>query len=913
MSVSKLVNQKLLLLTYLVSFQLGLFGQIDLSLSSPLCLEDQVQIQVKSNISFSSYSWTGPHLIDGSVLQPFIDGPGTYTITAIQANNSATISESIVVMDQPIPDFNISSSDVITCTQRESLLTTNINSQNQYTYLWTSVSGKELGTDPSYDATFGGIHYLQITNPIGCTKTDSIEVLTDIPTHSLSFSMDSLTCDEVGQLFVTGDTEIASVSWTGPFGFRSDERNPMIDRAGSYQASVTFTDQCRLERYYKADYFDYAPDVEFTEEIINCDFPEIEIAQNTNTNYSYQWEHIGSSFTSSEAEPTISEKGFYQVSVTDESGCEAIYFTLAKLDTIHAEFDIITDQLNCALDSTILNFEYNTVTFREFAWKGPDIDANNLYIEKPQVAQPGIYEITGKTKNGCPFQESTTVTQDIEPINITNSINEFEIDCIQRSEGLKLSTDRAAQDFQWQYEGNTISVADSISVDKPGNYIAKVIGTNACFDELEFTITGDFETTSVEGETALFIDCNTPEVSINATILDALGGTDFTFEWFNEQMQNTGVTALAFPSDTTGLFILNSTNLQNGCERIDTFKIEEDFTLPEFDIQADSINCSKTVAEIKALTSNDNLQYVWTTVEGTVQDTSTISTKGDIVYLESKGANGCVKFDTINIIADTLRPVVSFDIQSPKCQNTKDGVIEIINDTDTNGTLEYALNDVGLFQRSSLFRNLRSGEYTAYVIDEKGCSFDTLIYLDEGSSIDVESLSDITVNEGESVLLSPTVTQTGSEIYYTWTGHSIIDCTDCPEVTVEPLVNQTITVFVEDEFGCQDKTVINVLVNDLPDVWLANIISKSANNPENQEVTLYVAPFVEKIIDFSIYDNWGNLIFSKVDIDPSQEELKWDGISNGRLVSSGVYVMQVNYVLKSGEQLSYNRSLTLLR
>jgi len=200
-----------------------------------------------------------------------------------------------------------------------------------------------------------------------------------------------------------------------------------------------------------------------------------------------------------------------------------------------------------------------------------------------------------------------------------------------------------------------------------------------------------------------------------------------------------------------------------------------------------------------------------------------------------------------------------------------------------------------------------------YVEDETGCSFERTVNLMPGNTIEVTTIDTITVNEGDTLTLESTVIQSGQEVYYNWSSQDPINCEDCPNANLAAFSDQSITLTVTDENGCSDESIIDIRVNELSDMWVGNIFAAGADNVINQNIALYSASFVEKINDFSIYDRWGNIIYTIKDVDPDITELTWDGTSNGRYVDSGVYILRVEYELFTGERKSYLRDISFFR
>jgi len=959
-------------------------------------MTEEVQIIVTTDVNVESYKWSGPAIKDDSQINAIVTGAGVYTLTIIPSDNSGSQTATIVVLDLPVEDFMINSSNVITCTEKISILSTSIIDTSLYTYSWTSVSGMELGSSPILEARFAGVHTLQITNAIGCTMSSSIEVVADIPAHDFTIRMDSLTCDEVGKLYITSADDIIAVNWTGPLGFNSAEQNPDISIVGFYKAKVTFSDSCQVEKNIRADYLHIAPDVEFTGEVINCDFPEIKAIFNTNPDYQYQWRSVYGTFDSQEAEPLISQKGIYEIKVMDQSGCEAIYYTNVKIDTTTAKFDIITEEINCANLSTLLDYDYNVNNFQSFEWSGPGISNSNKNIENPEVEIEGLYSLNGKTQNGCPFERITTVTKDIEPINITNAGSNVTIDCMNPEQSLIAETDRDAAEYQWFYNGSLVGQQRTINANKVGTYRAVAIGSNRCKDQGFYEVSGDINPPLITDNSVTIINCKDSIALIDINLTDAQGGNNYTFEWQDENMISTGQTELSYETTTSGIYIIRSEDTQNGCSRLDTIIVSEDKDIPEVQLHADSIDCETTEALIEITSDTVGYTYSWMTSEGILDNVSQVYSDGkEAIILRTTGLNACISMDTILIIQDTISPVIDIvsgdiigcdinnlniktentetynyswstieglisgspdgseitidkegmyhlyvldnnnkceskdsisiergesmlrnidmELVDPRCSNDDDGQLLIYSIEGAAGPLSYAMDQDQVFQSDAVFEGLSAGEYLVKIEDNTGCSFDTLVELKAGHIIELEAIAAMTVDEGESITIETYINQSGEEIQYNWTGIDVIECDTCASITFDAYESQRVTVIGEDENGCIDKVDIDIFVNDLPDIWLANIFSPSAVDAINQSLPIYIAPFVSSVESISAYDRYGNQVLALSDMIPDEIDIIWDGTYNGQLVTDGVYTMVVNYTLKSGESFSKTQSITVVK
>ena len=70
---------------------------------------------------------------------------------------------------------------------------------------------------------------------------------------------------------------------------------------------------------------------------------------------------------------------------------------------------------------------------------------------------------------------------------------------------------------------------------------------------------------------------------------------------------------------------------------------------------------------------------------------------------------------------------------------------------------------------------------------------------------------------------------------------------------------------------------------------------------------------IETINTFSIYDRWGEQVFLLENIDPSQDEIAWDGRYKDQTVKVGVYAYYLEYVSIRGEVKQLVGNITVVR
>ncbi|MCB0541654.1 MAG: gliding motility-associated C-terminal domain-containing protein, partial [Bacteroidetes bacterium] len=65
---------------------------------------------------------------------------------------------------------------------------------------------------------------------------------------------------------------------------------------------------------------------------------------------------------------------------------------------------------------------------------------------------------------------------------------------------------------------------------------------------------------------------------------------------------------------------------------------------------------------------------------------------------------------------------------------------------------------------------------------------------------------------------------------------------------------------------------------------------------------------IEKLIDFTIYDRWGEIVFKTEDISKG-----WDGTYKGRDVEIGMYAWMINAQTKDKEKITKSGNITIIR
>ena len=174
--------------------------------------------------------------------------------------------------------------------------------------------------------------------------------------------------------------------------------------------------------------------------------------------------------------------------------------------------------------------------------------------------------------------------------------------------------------------------------------------------------------------------------------------------------------------------------------------------------------------------------------------------------------------------------------------------------------------------------------------------------------------SNYIIQSGETVQLIPENLSMDQDLVYSWNPTEGLNCIDCLSPLASPTETTLYTLTATDESNCSITIATTVVVNLEPGnaVYLANSFS-----PNGDQLNDFLFPQGNddsvKILELSIYDRWGEIVFSNKNFvinDPGQG---WDGTLNGKKMNPGVFVTVLKYERLDGDQEVEVGDVLLLR
>jgi gliding motility-associated-like protein len=320
--------------------------------------------------------------------------------------------------------------------------------------------------------------------------------------------------------------------------------------------------------------------------------------------------------------------------------------------------------------------------------------------------------------------------------------------------------------------------------------------------------------------------------------------------------------------------------------------------LYDLDIGNDTLVCKLQPLEIGyQIPECKNCSYRWNTGETTpfitVNPTKTTRYKVDILVNK-----GCEIKDDIDVVIYPSPDSIAYIVTPPRCHNGKDGGVAI--DSITGGTPPFTLVlDTDTFRQTRFINNIKAGKYPVTLIDKKGCTLKSEVIVPNPSPFELAITPNTQVPFGDSIRLWVTPNHPLDTFF--WTNKSIRTL----DTIVKPFDTENYGITATDTFGCTQRANVQFTVRRDNLYFAPNIFSPNGDT-NNDYYQIYGGKTVVSITEFQIFNRWGEMMYSKPLIFPSQEQGNgWNGYFKGENALPGVYAFTalVTYIDKRSEYI----------
>lgn len=623
--------------------------------------------------AFIEYVWEGPGINSSNFNKqsPSVNIEGSYTVTVTNTQNHCTATDLVLVnLDKTPPVIEAGPDRTLTCTATTTQLDATQSAPGpNISFLWSGpgiAPGDQTSATPTVNLS--GLYMLTITDANnGCTSVDAASVAIDT-VGPIVFSGGNmvLTCANASMgvtLSSTGSSSGANFVylWSGSdiTPANEDSPNPTVFQPGTYTLLITnTTNGCT-----KTDDVEVLSEQENptadagAAQIITCSATDATLDGTGSTspsgNLLFAWDGPGiNQGNQNDETPTVLLSGNYSLTVTNQgTGCTDTAQVAVMLDNLPPTATATSEMITC-LDLVSTIAVTSSLPGSIYNWTGPDVQTTNQADPTLQVALGGVYNVIVTAPNGCTTTASTTVTEDanVPQGNVTDAV----LNCLNGGtnviSGEVISP--AGSTFTWTGPNIGTVNTPSITVSLAGTYIFTISAPNGCVRPFSAQVIADFVQPTVVLVAADEIDCNTTEVTINATASSS--GSNYSNFWTTANGHFvSGTNTLAPRVDRAGEYQLLIVNNLNGCSDSTQVDVLVDPLVPSgFDITVSDIKC---YGDVNGIISINGVQggtapFIFFLSGNTGSDNNQYTGLAAGQYLLSlEDANGCQLDTTITI------------------------------------------------------------------------------------------------------------------------------------------------------------------------------------------------------------------------------------------------------------------------
>ncbi|MEL7423596.1 MAG: SdrD B-like domain-containing protein, partial [Bacteroidota bacterium] len=783
-------------------------------------------------------------------------GPGTYTLTVIDANGCVQTASATLVYNSNLTVGGVGTPETCPGANDGFATVSPMGGVMPYSYLWSNGETQQVVDDAA-----PGPYSVTVTDAVGCVATITINVPAAAPFDVTAAGSNPTTCG------VNNGTATAIINQgVGPFTFSwSNGGNTQIITglaAGTYTVTITNGNGC-IETASTTLVAPPEVFVSITAPPILCpgstDGTATANVSGGTAPFMYNW-------STGATTPSISGigPGNYSVIVTDANGCDdianitiqaapAVTFTLSGTTTVCGEgatgsafatptggtapftflwstgatsssvsglvegvYSVtVTDANGCSSTQSImidvvddldvfvtgtstLCADENTgsATANPSGGTAPYTFTWNNGANTQTISglSPGIYTVLVTDANGCTAQGSFTVTS---PPDLNVIIQATDpVNCFGASDAT-LTAVASGGTPAYTYAWSTGDTGATITGLPAGTYTVTATDASGCTDMASFTVTQTQEIdVSITGETTV---CGAEDSGFAGTVVS--GGTPpYSYNW------STGAVSENISNLVSGTYSVTVTDAA-GCtgEESITINVVSDFSVSL--IPRNALCFGDNNGSVLAIADGGSMPYNYMWSNGATGNEITGLVAGTYTVTVTEG-NGCVTEVSATVGQPGMLTATASGVD-PLCPGDTNGSA-LVDVSGGTAPYQYSWSNGGIM---SSVNNLSAGTYTVTITDANLCTTTASVTLNDPPALNV-NVTAPTITCGGTATGTATAIVTGGTGAYTYmwsdgqTGASAID-----------LIAGTYSVTVTDANGCSE-VVGAIVVSELPQITI---------------------------------------------------------------------------------------------
>lgn len=877
---------------------------IDLPAPLQFCIGSSLNLDLGDE--FASVLWsTG--LADPAIV---IDSTGEYGVSVVGHNGcEASLDFQVGQYVSPVPEL---SGVMALCP--ESSTTIGVLGT------WDSISWSTGETTPTIDVNAPGGYTVTVVDAAGCAGSKMVNIAALEVVQPVIQGPDDICPNTAFSLNVPGSYR--EYLWSDP-SLTGAAVEPTD--AGNFALTVTDFNGCRLTTEKEVSLLP-AASLTLAGPASICPNEEINLTA-TGVFETLDWSN-----DQNEASILVLGGGMFSAIATNSFGCQASDTILVQELSLPEVLIAEEDALDCNRSFITLGNDSLDPAAYIFEWSGNAIPADSRHEPQIVVSEAGWYSLVIEDRiTGCVSSADSVQVVDLSFTPRIGLSGNAELDCDTPTITVR-DTNIFNVNFTYQwYNAARHPISNSnrpeLLVDSPGSYLLQVLDSETgCSAMDSVTITRDGNLPNISTEADGIITCDSPSVSITATVED-WDPARFEVAWqILEGVLETTPIALSASATTGGTFVLIVEDVDNGCTATDTIMVAQDTLEPSAIAGADqTLDCYEGEASLTAQPSESRqLDFLWTRPDGSTQSGEILDATaiGTYTLLVTDRQNGCTATDIVEVFPDENQPVgIEVEVDHPKCDGDTDGQIQINKVEGGQGPYMFDFNGRG-FTSLDTFTNLAPGSYIITAEDSKGCSVTTEVKVNPGRKLEIDLGPDLKIEKGEGITLKPIVSILQEEIKsLRLTNNEGLRCDTCWTAwEVQPDASSVFVGTLIDENGCKAEDKVRVIVTEPRSIYIPNAFSPNGDG-NNDRFMIFSQGDVKEVEVLRIFDRWGDLVFVNENFPPNVASEGWDGLLNGRPIVNGmraghnanVFVYMIKVLFKDGHKEVYEGDIHLIR
>ncbi|MBN8678873.1 MAG: gliding motility-associated C-terminal domain-containing protein [Chitinophagales bacterium] len=658
------------------------------------CVNDSVPLFGTGSSSGPNftYNWT---TVGGQITGPTnslntsAGAGGTYILNVTNISNNCITSDTVVVPSNTTPPTVVGTlPPQLSCDPNQDTISIFINVGPPAFVLinWTTSDGHIVSGQytPAPQADQPGTYAVSVFDPAnGCYNFDTSQVHANftIPIAQI-LPADTITCQSPSIELEGSGSSVGnnfSIQWNAQNGGNivsgDNTLNPTVNAAGDYwlilRDSVSLCADTAMVSV-QAD-TNVVVAIANAPDTLTCVVDQVNlntIGSSNSGNLNYQWTTVDGNFVNGQnsPNPTVDAPGTYQLLLTNLSnGCSAIDLAVVAANTGAPPISVQTPGfLTCTQQNTLIQGQNGSVGNFLYQWtasNGGNIVSGDTTLQ-PVVDQPGLYTLVATNlSNGCTATQATNVQLDNTSPTIVIASPGL-LTCTGLSQTLSATGSSAGPEFSYSWttpDGNIQSGGSTLNpvVNEPGTYTLQIVNANnGCVNTSTVLVLQD-----TVAPAALVL--SSPDtLTCLSTQLELIGDGTGTGVWSTQNGNILFTSGFSAQVDAPGLYLLTTTDPNNGCTATSSVVISENIQIPGLTIAPPAaLTCLVNTIPVNATGSGQSLQYNWQTVGGNILSGQNspgivVDAPGQYTVTVTDGQNGCTLTAAVNVAEDVNLPVI---------------------------------------------------------------------------------------------------------------------------------------------------------------------------------------------------------------------------------------------------------------